>query len=283
MKLTQSMLLTKEQRRGNAIVVVLFSIIVMFAAQFLIILPTQQKGINVGLAEVMVSFLSVVVIGVILLYAVLIEKRTPASFGFKKAGSVKKYFFGLAIGSGIIFSVFVVNALFSTIDVQVNLSQVSWLYLAGSVVGYFFQGMMEEVLCRGLIMNTLSARYNVWTGIIINSLIFSILHAAGFTLATVNLFLAGLLFSLLFYLTDNLFFVSAIHSAWNFILGPVLGVSVSGMRSYSSVLKTDSLPQYNGLNGGDYGFEGGIVLTVVLVVIIAYALYQINKKPSLVE
>lgn len=283
MKLTQSMLLTKEQRRGNAIVVVLFSIIVMFAAQFLIILPTQQKGINVGLAEVMVSFLSVVVIGVILLYAFLIEKRTPASFGFKKAGSVKKYFFGLAIGSGIIFSVFVVNALFSAIDVQVNLSQVSWLYLAGSVVGYFFQGMMEEVLCRGLIMNTLSARYNVWTGIIINSLIFSILHAAGFTLATVNLFLAGLLFSLLFYLTDNLFFVSAIHSARNFILGPVLGVSVSGMRSYSSVLKTDSLPQHNGLNGGDYGFEGGGVLTVVLVVIIAYALYQINKKPSLVE
>ncbi|WP_086348898.1 CPBP family intramembrane glutamic endopeptidase [Candidatus Enterococcus clewellii] len=280
MKLTQSMLLTKEQRRGNAIVVVLFSIIVMFAAQFLVILPTQQKGINVGLAEVMVSFLSVVVIGVILLYAFLVEKRTPPSFGFKKAGSVKKYFLGLAIGSSIILSVFVINALFSAIDVQNNLSQVSWLYLAGSVIGYFFQGMMEEVLCRGLIMNTLSARYNVWTRIIANSVIFSILHAAGFTLATLNLFLAGLLFSLLFYLTDNLFFVSAIHSAWNFILGPVLGVSVSGMRNYSSVLKTNSLPQHSSLNGGIYGFEGGAVLTVVLVVIIAYALYRIKKKFS---
>lgn len=280
MKLTESMLLTKEQRRGNAIVVVFFSIVVTFVVQFLVLLPTQLKGLNAGMSEVMTSSLSVVVIGAILLYAFWIEKRTPASFGLKKAGSIQKYFLGLAMGSGIIFSVFVGNALLGTINFQSNLGQVSWVYLIGSVIGYFFQGMMEEVLCRGLIMNTLAARYNVWSGVLINSLIFALLHAAGLTLATVNLFLAGLLFSLLFYLSDNLLFVSAIHSAWNFVLGPVLGVSVSGMRNYSSLLKTDSLTQKSGLNGGVYGFEGGSVLTAVLLLIVGYTLYRLSKKTT---
>ena len=81
-------------------------------------------------------------------------------------------------------------------------------------------------------MNGLALRFPTWLAVLANSLIFAAMHLGNpnvSTLALVNLTLAGLTFSLLFAYTENIWFVGAAHSAWNFVQGPVLGTP--GIRS----------------------------------------------------
>ena len=156
---------------------------------------------------------------------------------------------------------FLINLFTGSISTSINLGSLSWIYFITAFLGYFLQGTMEELVCRGFIMNSLSARYNVWTAILVNTLIFAGLH--GFSdnvtlLAMFNLVLAGLLLSFIFYLTDNILLVGAFHAIWNFTLGPVFGVPVSGIGFYSSLFKTESISNQSIINGGLFGFEGGL-------------------------
>lgn len=138
-----------------------------------------------------------------------------------------------------------------------------------SFFGFLFQGTMEEIVCRGFIMNAVSAKTNVLTGMIINSIIFTGLHGVNDSvtlLAIFNLFLASLILSFIFYLSDKLLLVGAFHAIWNFMLGPFFGVPVSGAKIYSSIMTTSPITNKEMINGGDFGFEGGLGLTICAII-----------------
>jgi len=149
-----------------------------------------------------------------------------------------------------------------------------WLLI---LAGFLVQGMSEELLCRGLLMLNVARKNSVLAGILTNSLLFAALHLLndGITpLAFLNLFLYGVLASLCFLWRGNIWGIAAFHSMWNFAQGNVYGILVSGGAFGTSLLSSVSDPGAALINGGDFGLEGGLAVTVVLVIGIAFIVWR---------
>jgi membrane protease YdiL (CAAX protease family) len=153
-----------------------------------------------------------------------------------------------------------------------------------SLVLFTIVAFNEEILMRGYILNNLMSSTNKYMALLISAVIFSILHGLNANislLAFVNLMLAGIILGSTYIFTKNLWFPISLHLFWNFFQGPVLGYSVSGMK-ISSIFKV-TLRGSNTVNGGQFGFEGSLVCTVLLIIaislIIGYYL-EFFKKSS---
>ena len=285
MKLTQSMIQTKEERKGILGLTIFFGIFIVFFMQFIVGIPAESFSNN-GLKDVYILFSNIIIIISLLAFCRIFEKRSPETLGVDFKLFPSKIAIGWILGFLLMIAAFLVNLITGSITINFDPKSLSWIYFITAFFGYFFQGTMEEFVCRGFIMNSLSAKYNVWTGIIVNTLIFTLLHALSPSvtiLALFNIFLAGLLLSFIFYLSDNIFLVGAFHAAWNFAIGPFLGVPVSGLKMYSSLFNAEPIDGKTLINGGDFGLEGGLGLTIPVVIAVIVAYYLIVKQQKSVK
>ena len=83
-----------------------------------------------------------------------------------------------------------------------------------------------------------------------------------------NLFLAGLLLGVYCIHKNNLWFPIGAHITWNYFQGPVLGFEVSGNDVDSIFIQ--SLDGSELITGGEFGFEGSIILTTFMIIGIIY-------------
>ena len=149
--------------------------------------------------------------------------------------------------------------------------------------GFLFQGMSEEVIFRGYLMNSIGATQKTYLAVTISAAAFSLAHAMnpGFgILIFINLTLFGIFASLYIICFDDIWGACAIHSIWNFTQGNFYGISVSGSGNYESVFRTSSESGYKILTGGDFGIEGSIFTTAVLLTAIFLVMIKINKNQS---
>ncbi len=143
--------------------------------------------------------------------------------------------------------------------------------------------MAEEVVCCGYMQNGLLVRWGLVISIIVQSLFFAFLHSMNpgiKFMPVMNLFLYAVFIGLLFYYTDNLWIAGGVHSIWNFILGPVMGIEVSGIVMPSTIFKS-SFTGAEILTGGSFGMEGSIFTTIVMSLgslIVVYLLYTKKKE-----
>ena len=136
------------------------------------------------------------------------------------------------------------------------------------LLGYMIQGMAEEVLCRGYFLVSVSRRYPLAVGIAANAVFFAALHLLNdgiSVLAFINLVLFGIFASVYFVKRGNIWGVGALHSIWNLVQGNVYGIRVSGMQSNCTILSSEMVAGRELINGGDFGLEGGLAVTIVLV------------------
>ncbi len=102
-------------------------------------------------------------------------------------------------------------------------------------------------------------------------------------LAVVNLTLFGIFASVCFIKTENIWLVGALHSVWNLVQGNVYGIKVSGMETSCTVFSSAMTEGMELLNGGDFGLEGGLAVTIVFMAGTAFFLFYKNKKDLAVE
>jgi len=209
------------------------------------------------------------IIIITLLFCKLIQKRKMTSLGYVKKDMVKEYLIGM--GGGFIF--FSAAVLICVVTGTMKFNGFSENFSLGIfflfLLGYMVQGMSEEVLCRGYFMVSMSRRYPVAAGILANSLVFASLHLANSgisILAFINLTLFGVFASLYFLKRGSIWGVAAFHSVWNLVQGNVYGVLVSGISSDCSIFSTTMVEGKELVNGGTFGLEGGIAVTIVFVV-----------------
>jgi membrane protease YdiL (CAAX protease family) len=128
----------------------------------------------------------------------------------------------------------------------------------------------EEALFRGYPLQTMTRARFAWFGIIITSLVFAWGHlgnpnvAPAFTF--INTTLAGVWLAVGYLRTRNLWFPLGVHWAWNWTMGAVLGLPVSGIERLTPaplLRAADSGPGW--LTGGSYGLEGGVACTIALL------------------
>ena len=214
-------------------------------------------------------FSTVAMTAVTLLFCRLIQKRRPDTLGFVKRGAGREYLIGLAAGFVAFSAVILLCVLTGTIRIEGLSGTFSGGIFALFVVGYMVQGMGEEVLCRGYLMVSVGRRYPMWVAVFSNAVIFAALHLLNHgisVLAFINLTLFGVFASLYFIKRGSIWGIGAFHSIWNLVQGNFWGLSVSGGATECSVFRTTMVEGRDIINGGAFGPEGGLAVTVVLLV-----------------
>lgn len=224
----------------------------------------------------------IIVIALVCLFCKLLQKRKMNTLGFCKKGAVKEYLIG-ALAAFVIFSIAVLGSVLAgglKIEGLSPAFSIGWFLLY--LLGFMIQGMAEEVLCRGYFMVSFARRYPLYLAVLVNSLAFAAFHLlnSGISaLAFINLTLFGIFASLYFIRRGNIWGIAAFHSIWNLMQGNFYGIKVSGMSMGPSLFTSVSYEGKALWNGGAFGLEGSIVVTIVLCIGIV-VLYTWKRSPQ---
>jgi hypothetical protein len=227
------------------------------------------------LLEFITSVLSVA------LFRLLIERRNWAGLGWKLEGFTAEALTGLFLGPALLGLAAIAILLSGHLQWVDIVWEPSALFISlGWMVLISFS---EELVFRGYVLgNLMECLPNKWIALAVSSLLFALYHAVTpgiHTLAFANLFLAGMLLGTNYLFTRNLWFSFLLHLGWNFFEGPLLGFKVSG-TSFPSLLQAEP----NGdlfITGGDYGLEGSILMTLLLLTALLVLAWAWERKYSL--
>lgn len=213
------------------------------------------------------------------------EKRAFSSLGFFKEGWLKELGRGFLIGA-VQFSLVVVLLLVTGTGSlklgQVNLQ--SLIFVLAIIPFWILQGGTEELVTRGWLFPAVSAKSNIFIGILISSALFGALHLfnPGVTvLSIVNIILDGIFACFLMLKYDNMWVLAGMHGAWNFVQGNIYGIQVSGQGASTSILNYSTQSSVDLLSGGAFGAEGSIFATIVLIGCIVYLYWSLKKENRL--
>ena len=157
------------------------------------------------------------------------------------------------------------------------------LFILGLFPFWLLQGGTEEVATRGWLLTRIAARANLPLAIAISSSLFGFLHLgnSGVTfLSVLNIVLDGVLAGLLLVYTDSIWLVVAQHGTWNYVQGNLLGFQVSGTGADASIFSFTMGSGPDWLTGGEFGAEGSLINTIVLLVslVIVYRLGERRER-----
>ena len=214
----------------------------------------------------------------------VIEKNSLSTLGFVKKNWLKYLGWGILISllqMGVIALVYQVGGI-GTFELN-ELSLEPILFILGLFPFWLLQGGTEEVATRGWLLTRIAARTNLPLAIGISSSLFGILHLgnSGVTFTSLlNIVLDGVLAGLLLIYTDSIWLVVAQHGTWNYVQGNLLGFQVSGTGADASIFSFSMGSGPDWLTGGEFGAEGSIITTLVLLVsvVIVYRLGERKEK-----
>lgn len=240
----------------------------------------------------MSSFLSAFLILIqcmcIIFYVVLFwrmfEKKKLKEIGLTNVKSnFNDLFFGLIVGAVSFSIVAFILICTKSVELQSNFKHTNILNsLIVELIIFIFVGISEELFSRGYCIKVFKQYEKFYyIPIIISSIIFALMHSMNEginMMAYINLFLFGILMGYICVKTKNLWMCIGYHITWNYFEGAVFGFLVSGTNT-DSIYKIRMISP-NIINGGDFGPEGGIIVTIVLVtsLFISYRFLSCRKK-----
>ncbi len=240
------------------LMIVFGSFFFLILSQFVPVIGSFSN--NVWVKSVLLVLGGFLMMAVYAAYVKIFEKRQVSELAVKRA--LPDLLTGIGIGVLFISSVVGVLALSGvyTVDsVELDAPQLLLDFAALSIVA-----IGEEIIFRGIIFRMIDARFNLLSALVISSLIFGLMHLASVDLWTAISISAeaGLMLAAAYKLRNNLWIPIGIHWAWNFMLGSIFGVGVSGfVEEYSLLTPRISGPYI--LTGGANGFEGSVVTCII--------------------
>jgi membrane protease YdiL (CAAX protease family) len=138
--------------------------------------------------------------------------------------------------------------------------------LALYILYYLLIAISEEFLFRSFVLLAFAERYPLWFACVFNGLLFVLVHGANPNLSTVgltNIFLVGVLLSIYTLQQQNIFWAVGIHFGWNLTQGLIFGYHVSGIIVPGILQASPKGLSY--FSGGDFGLEGSLYTTAVLI------------------
>lgn len=209
------------------------------------------------------------------------ERRPFVSLGFpaRRVGS------SLALGAVVALALLALPVSVNLILGQYQLTGATFTAVGfGGVllalVGFVVQGSTEEILVRGYLMQTTYRKWGLRAAIVLQAVVFTVLHGANTginAVSIVNLLLISLLLVFWALAEGGLWGVCAFHAVWNWSQGNLYGIEVSGLDIRTTMLEIDNAAGGSALvTGAEFGAEGSLVTTAVLVgaTWIAYRVYR---------
>jgi hypothetical protein len=161
----------------------------------------------------------------------------------------------------------------------------NWIPAAVLFPVFLAMAFLEEVACRGYLLRNLVESGRTVRGVVYSSAVFAAFHmllpeAWESPVNLLNIYLAGVLFSLICLLARNLWFPTAIHFSWNYCQGAVLGIPVSGIP-LDGLLRLDR-PEASSdwLTGGEFGLEGSVLTLAILAILTLLLAALLRRRDS---
>lgn len=210
-----------------------------------------------------------------------IQKNSFVSIGFyANAGWIKEIILGFVAGVGLLGSVFLV--LLATGNIQVNSIEFHPASLATNLVVFLLVGFNEEMITRGYLMGSIKKLSNKFFALVLVAVLFSLMHIFNDNFSLVpflNIFLAGIFLGVVYVYTERLWFAISLHFTWNFFQGPVFGSQVSGNVTDGTLIQLTTTGN-SLITGGDFGFEGSLLMTFLMIAAIFIIGYHYHKTQN---
>lgn len=251
--------------------------IIIWAIPFtLFIVPFQNQlkkahETNPPMAQLYLEFTSAIsIILAAFLLVTFIDKRPFVSLGFDPKYIFHDVILGISIGLfWLAISLGVLVLMGWALPQRSN--PISYPLLIMGSVALLLNAVTQEILVRSYIFQTVQSHFGVAVAVVVSSLIFAALHAGVIKnswIAALNVLGAGVLFGIAYATSGNLWLPIAIHFAWNVVLGPILGLSISGQNPFRVNWQFFRMEGPSIFTGGTFGLEGSIIVTATTILAI---------------
>lgn len=202
----------------------------------------------------------------------LFTSRSAKSLGFfLHSNCFKDYFLGCLISFAMVSLIALLQLIVGGTSYTLALTKPEFSLLGMSLMllMMFIAALFEEIMFRGYPLQVMSDQLSPVSAILVMSGLFAIVHLGNPNptfFSTVNTVLAGVWLSIAYFKTRSLWLATGLHLGWNFTLGAIFGLPVSGITELSkySFLSSQDLGK-TWLTGGNYGPEGGLIATIILL------------------
>lgn len=234
-----------------------------------------QRDAELQLFVGMMAQLLGTVVAYVVIFAVE-RRRHPVEV--RLSGFAAGIFGGLFVGSFLLWvCVGVLIALGAWRIVGIDPSYSPWADLLMMGLG---AGIAEEIMFRGMLLRLLERGLGTWLAVGVSSVAFGFVHLQNPDATLIgagNVAVAGLMLGLMYVHTRSLWFVIAVHAAWNVTQGPVVGSVVSGSRAARGYLVSEPIGSAL-LNGGAFGLEGSVLTLIILLAVCAGLAWSIRRR-----
>jgi membrane protease YdiL (CAAX protease family) len=147
---------------------------------------------------------------------------------------------------------------------------------------FLMAATVEELVFRGYPLQVLAEGSRRWIAGALLCIIFTMGHANNpdvTIIGIVNIFLASIVLTVLYFQTRRLWLPIAIHLSWNFSQSWLLGFDVSGIEIDDKLLVMTPTGS-DLISGGEFGLEGSILSTILFVIVTVWLLVRPVLRPT---
>ncbi len=277
-------MISSKKAIGGSIVAILVLLVSQVVAQLLasvlviIKIPTGICNIVAGLLYfVFTYFLLKVLMSKIL-------KLNMVDYGFAKTGLKFKWCLIAIVLPLIVTGVYLLFFQGKFVPSDMNGNQIFTTLSAGIVFMGIAAGFVEEMVFRGVILNLLKERWNIWIAVIVPSVLFGLVHVIGmdFSLGSCLLVIlagtmVGIMFSLIEIESGSVWNNGLVHAIWNIVIiggGLSIGEEADSYSVMSYVLDSKAFA----ITGGEFGIESSVIALIAYIVVAVFAFAMIMKK-----
>ena len=277
-------MISSKKAIGGSIAAILVLLVSQVVAQLLasvlviIKIPTGICNIVAGvLYFVFTYFLLKVLMSKIL-------KLNMADYGFAKIGLKFKWCLIAIVLPLIVTGVYLLFFQGKFVPSDMNGNQMFTTLSAGIAFTGIAAGFVEEMVFRGVILNLLKVRWNIWIAVIVPSVLFGLVHVIGmdFSLGSCLLVIlagtmVGIMFSLIEIESGSVWNNGLVHAIWNIVIiggGLSIGEEADSYSVMSYVLDSKAFA----ITGGEFGIESSVMALIAYIVVAVFAFVMIKKK-----
>lgn len=213
-----------------------------------------------------------------------ILKLNMAAYGFAKIGLKFKWCLIAIVLPLIVTGVYLLFFQGKFVPSDMNGNQIFTTLSAGIVFMGIAAGFVEEMVFRGVILNLLKERWNIWIAVIVPSVLFGLVHVIGmdFSLGSCLLVIlagtmVGIMFSLIEIESGSVWNNGLVHAIWNIVIiggGLSIGEEADSYSVMSYVLDSKAFA----ITGGEFGIESSVIALIAYIVVAVFAFAMIMKK-----
>ncbi|HEU0055046.1 MAG TPA: CPBP family intramembrane glutamic endopeptidase [Longimicrobium sp.] len=237
---------------------------------FLAAMIAKVAGLDVASLDVNAAVVLVAFVAAGWIMLALVDRRPLGALGFAAdAAAARQTAAGFAVGGGMQLLTVALLAVAGTARwvADDGTTAVYVATLARALALFAVAAAMEEAVFRGYFLQALVQGIGVWPAVLVTSALFSAGHLGNPNVTAIslaNIFLAGVWLAVCYLRTRSLWFATAAHLAWNWVMSALLDFPVSGLVRDTPLYSARETGA-DWWTGGVFGPEGGLAATAVIL------------------